>query len=112
LRCYYVWLPVLRADVHEAAAKNAGKMENPRASHYWDEGLRLAHHMASALGVAEANAPDGTQTRRIAWDVYLLYQRDATTIERPAFWMHQLDTNLAPRLDTAVLFERVRALLR
>jgi hypothetical protein len=68
--------------------------------------------MASALGIAEANAPDGTQTRRIAWDVYLLYPRGSAAIERPEFWMHQLDTSLAPRLDTAVLFERVRALLR
>jgi hypothetical protein len=48
----------------------------------------------------------------IAWDVYLLYGRGDQEIEKPGFWMHQLDVETSPRFDPAVLAARAQEMLR
>jgi hypothetical protein len=74
-------------------------MNDPGALHSWDADLTFAQHMGSALAIGPSNTPDGTTTLGIAWDVYLLYGRGDREIEKPGFWMHQLDVETAPRFD-------------
>lgn len=93
-RVYCVWVPVLLADNEAAAAYNEISMKRRRMRHYWDPQQLLAKQLARPLGIP------------LAWDVYLLYPRGEMDLERPAFWMHQLDTNLAPRLDVDVLRDK------
>jgi len=53
----------------------------------------------------------------LAWDVYLLYKREARWRDgppAPGFWMHQMmgiDPGLAPFFDGEVFRKRVRELL-
>jgi hypothetical protein len=47
----------------------------------------------------------------VAWDLYLLYPRGDPSLEQPVFWMHQLETALAPRLEPTALHERITELL-
>lgn len=94
-RCYYVWTPILAADSEAAARYNEGAMQQRGARHYWDPDRSFERHMAVALGLD------------VAWDLYLLYPRGDPAIEQPDFWMHQLDTDKAPRLDPEVLKNRI-----
>lgn len=98
-RVYCVWEPVLLADTEEAAAWNEISMKRRRMRHYWDPQQTLAQHLAKPLGI------------ELAWDVYLLYPRNELELEQPTFWMHQLDTDRAPRLDVDVLRQRAADLL-
>jgi hypothetical protein len=96
---------VLPADSAEGASWNEVSLKRRGVRHYWDPELAFSRHMASALRLKAE--PEG-----VAWDMYLLYPRGDVAIERPEFWMHQLETAQAPRLDVGVLEERARALLR
>jgi hypothetical protein len=87
-------------------------MNDPGALHSWDADLTFARHMGSALAIGPSNTPDGTTTLGIAWDVYLLYGRGDQEIEKPGFWMHQLDVETAPRFDPTVLAARAQEMLR
>jgi hypothetical protein len=98
-RVYCVWTPVLLADNEAAADYNEISLKRRRLRHYWDPHQRLALHLAQPLGIP------------LAWDVYMLYPRGEMEIGRPAFWMHQLDTTLAPRLNVDILRDRASALL-
>jgi hypothetical protein len=100
-----VWVPVLPADSAEGASWNEISMKRRGVRHYWDPELAFSRHMASAVGLRAK--PEG-----VAWDMYLLYPRGDAALEEPEFWMHQLDTKQAPRLDVGVLEERARVLLR
>jgi hypothetical protein len=93
-RVYCVWVPVLLADNEAAAAYNEISMKRRRLRHYWDSQQLLAKHLAKQLGIP------------LAWDVYCLYPRGDMELEKPAFWMHQLDTDFAPRLDVGVLRDK------
>lgn len=98
-RCFYIWLPALAADNEAAASYNEAALKARGARHYWDPDARLGTHLGDALGL------------ELAWDTYLLYPRGQASIEHPAFWMHQLDTDLAPRLDVDVLRGHIQTLL-
>lgn len=58
-------------------------MPDPRARHYWDPGLLAGRAFAPIVG-----------TSMPAWDVWLLFDRDAGWTDRtppePAWWAHQL----------------------
>lgn len=98
-RCLYVWVPILAADNEAAANYNEAAMKQRGARHYWDPSRRFERHMADALGLD------------VAWDLYLLYPRGDPSLEQPVFWMHQLETALAPRLEPTALHERITELL-
>jgi hypothetical protein len=98
-RCYFVWLPVLPADSEPAAVYNEAALKARRGRHYWDSEKRFSERIAAAMDVP------------LAWDMYLLYPRGDVTIDQPTFWMHQIDTDKAPRLDVDVLAERALGLL-
>jgi hypothetical protein len=111
LRAYVIWLPILPGDSAAAAAQAAARCGEPRASYYWDPDRALGEELGKALALPPR------ETGRIsgmAWDVYLLFERDARWNAAPAFWMQQLDdvpATTAPRLNTAALRARLNELL-
>jgi hypothetical protein len=104
LRTYVVWVPKFRAtDEHVAVA--ARYVPDTRATHFWDAHEVLVRGFRAALNLSED-----------AWDVYLLYGREARWVTPlpppPSYWMHQLGTPDAPRvsapyLNVDLLAERV-----
>lgn len=100
---------MLPADDEAAAGRAAERFAEPRAKHYWDGDRHLARRLGQALALPNPAGPGGYGT---AWDVYLAYGRGEQVIERPQFWMHQLDLTHAPRLDPAEWGRQVEGLLR
>ncbi len=119
LRVRYVWVPVLPPDDPAAAAAAAERFAEPRpdgppsgrATHYWDGERGLAQRLGESLGISAKGSLGVEGGSGLAWDVYLAYERGATDLFSPAFWMHQLGVTHAPRLDTAAFRERVGGLL-
>lgn len=106
LRAYVGWVPILPEDKEPAAVESQALVPDPRAAHFWDAGRALPPLFAAVLGL-----PAGWP----AWDVYLLYDRDAAWQQEPpapSYWEHQLgDQPAAPKLDGARFAGRVRAML-
>ncbi len=119
LRVHYVWAPVLPPDDRAAAEAAAKRLAEPRpdgrpsgrATHYWDGERRLAQRLGESLGISARESLGAEGGAGLAWDVYLAYERGASDLFRPAYWMHQLGVTHAPRLDTAVFRQRVEELL-
>jgi hypothetical protein len=104
VRSYVAWVPVLRAE--EKHVRSATKVvSDPRATHFWDGNGVLLSVFSPVLSISEP-----------AWDIYMIFDRDARW-ERgspppPDFWMHQLGSRAAgPPLDAAAFAARVDALL-
>jgi hypothetical protein len=97
-------VPVLPGDSEAGASWNEVSLKRRGVRHYWDADLAFSRHVAGALNL-QAEPPG------VAWDMYLLYRRGDVAIEQPDLWMHQLETEQAPRLDVPVLEERVKTLL-
>lgn len=107
LRVHFVWLDILDSDNKEAAQKAANRIHDPRVTHYWIPDDALTHEFAPVLGMdPEARA----------WDVFLLYDEDATwesdALPEPASYMYQnLPLPKERLLDARALAEEVRGLL-
>jgi hypothetical protein len=75
-----------------------------RAAHLWDGTGASMRAFQSALGLGEE-----------AWDVFLLYDRNARwngdVPPQPKFWMHQLSSSLAPHLEPEEFAKQANALL-
>jgi hypothetical protein len=85
LQIYVVWMPVLAADDREAALKSQSIIEDSRASHFWD--------LDQSLGRAYGRSIDIPRGGDLAWDMYLVFGRDAkweTALPVPSLWNHQL----------------------
>lgn len=111
LRAHFVWVPVLPKDGLEAAQHQAAAITDAQAHHYWDGEHRLAQYMAAQLGISAGESLGVEGGAGLAWDVYLAYGRGDTDLALPAFWMHQLGVEHAPRLDAGEFRERVSGLL-
>ena len=115
LRLSYVWLPALPPDNIDAARAAAEGLTEPRpdgrATHYWDGELQLANRLGESLGITAQQSLTAEGGAGLAWDVYLAYERGASDLFRPSFWMHQLAVTHAPRLDAAAFRQRVQGLL-
>jgi hypothetical protein len=109
-----VWVPILVTDTRAAAERAAARFSDPALRHFWDADRALARELGDRLAIP----PRGRATGHgLAWDVYLVYGREAHwrpgPPPLPAFWMHQLGQvpqALAPPLDGAVLHDRLAAL--
>ena len=112
LRLSYVWVPMLPPDNIAAAEVAAEGLTDPRAAHYWDGERQLANRLGKSLGITAQQSLAAEGGSGLAWDVYLAYERGASDLFRPSFWMHQLGVTHAPRLDTAAFRQRVEGLLR
>jgi hypothetical protein len=107
LRVYMVWVPKLRGlerDVPSATIQ----IPEPRALHFWDAPSVLVRGYRETLSLSED-----------AWDVFLLYGREARwegeRPPEPAYWAHQLGSRNRPRvtgpwLDGSVFFEKTISL--
>ncbi len=110
LRVYVVWLPVLSRMSAEAlgggARSGAKRLPDARVRHYLDSEARLGAHYTRALALPMEDP---------AWDVYLVFPRDARWEKAPpapAAWMHQLGAGPREKhLDTKKLAETLRGLL-
>jgi hypothetical protein len=119
LRVHYVWAPVLPPDDRAAAEAAAERLAEPRpdgrpsgrARHYWDGERRLAQRLGESLGISAKESLGIEGGTGLAWDVYLAYERGASDLFRPTFWMHQLGVTHAPRLDAAAFRQQVEGLL-
>lgn len=106
VRAYVVWEPILPTDREPAARQATVLITDERASHFWAPDLELARAFRDPLGL----------TREAAWDVYLIYDRQADwpagTVPVPIDFQHQLyglpDDKF---LDEAALVTRIRGLL-
>jgi hypothetical protein len=80
-----VWIKMYAAETYDLAKGAAQRFrEDPRVVQFYDPEKLLGLAVAESLG-----APEG----EVAWDFYLLYDRDSTWSERaplPIEWAHQL----------------------
>ena len=101
-----MWVPILRTDVRLAVPRATTRLPDERVTHYWDAGGELPKTYSRLLGLPES---------RPAWDVYLVFRRDArwdAEPPAPAQWMHQLGVAPASqRLDADRLADEVGKLL-
>jgi hypothetical protein len=84
LRVYAVWVPILRTDIRLAVSRATTRLPDDRVDHFWDARGKLPGTYSRILGL-----PDS----RPAWDVYLLFDRNARwdgEPPAPTQWMHQL----------------------
>lgn len=106
LRVYAVWVQILRTDMRLAVSRATTRLPDERVSHYWDAEGDLVKAYSRILGL-----PDS----RPAWDVYLVFDRNARWDAEPPApdqWMHQLPVApAAQRLDADRLAGQVRKLL-
>jgi hypothetical protein len=77
---FIVWLPVIRGDYYEETHYARTMVRDARAHHYWDSEGKLGEIFSPILGLRAT----------MAWDVYIVFDKDASRLDRPAGWMHQL----------------------
>ena len=99
---YIAWVPMLRAEERHVRRATQVSVDG-RARHYWDGHGVLLSEFQKVLSISEP-----------AWDIYMVYDKQARWDEAPppapSFWMHQLGSRIAaPELDTGVFVDRVEA---
>lgn len=106
LRVYAVWVPIIWSDWRLAVSRATMRLPDARVSHFWDADGTLVRAYSRVLRLGEG---------RPAWDVYLLFDRDAEWKDEPPApqgWMHQLSHAPAERvLDGDGLASEARRLL-
>ncbi len=106
LRVYAVWVPILWSDWRFAVSRATTRLPDARVGHFWDADGTLVKAYSTILQLSEG---------RPAWDVYLLFDRNAEWMDQPPAprdWMHQLPRAPAERrLDGDALAAKARRLL-
>ena len=80
---------MLRSDNRGAAENRADEFDDVRIRHYWDKERFTGKLWKPALG-----------TRDMPWDVYFLYNTEATWDDAPTapdFWMRRMTEGKVPR---------------
>jgi hypothetical protein len=99
---YAVWLPVLGIDSRASLPQATERFSDSRVRQYWDAKAELGQVYSPILKV------DG-----VAWDVYLLFDRDAEWKDKapvPVFVMDKIDLPNGKRLDGDELARELSAL--
>ena len=81
---YAVWVPILHSDIRLAVGRATLRLPDERVSHFWDAGGTLVKAYSRILQLGDS---------RPAWDVYLVFDRQAEWKDEPPLpqdWMHQL----------------------
>lgn len=106
LRVHIVWTKVLAGDSVNSAREAVRLAPDKRVSHYWDSDQSLGRAYGLVLKLPKM--------RKLAWDVYLVFN-DGTewkeTLPQPGYWMHQLGKDERV-LDGAKLKTAVEKLLK
>lgn len=103
IEVYSVWVPILPSDLKLTVGRATKTLPDPRVTHYWDGEGELVKGYAPVLGIDEQ-----------AWDVYLLYDKDAEwkdTPPKPIYWQEQLGISEETKLDAAKLMAEIQKLL-
>ena len=105
VRGFVVWVPMARGKQTDVAGARDGR-DDPRLMHFWDGDRAMMNATRGVLDIDEE-----------CWDVYLLYDRDARwdgeAPPKPAFWMHQLESQPSgPTLDAKIFLEHAQALAK
>ena len=83
---FVIWVPMLGYENHDQAVKQSDIFEDDdRFTYYWDEKKTIPNFLGSKMELPN--------NRKQAWDIYLLYDKDAVWGKeppKPTFWMHQL----------------------
>ena len=88
-----MWVPVLASDGKFAVGRATKFLLDSRVKHFWDENAVLVRDFVPVLGLKDEGK---------AWDVYLLYDKDAQwtdTPPKPVYWQEQLGISEASQLD-------------
>ena len=76
MRVFVAWEPILLSDwLRPKDDTLVGKIEDPRASHFWDPGKVLSHAILAAPWIRKHAAPTGF--RGEVWDWIACYPRGA-----------------------------------
>ena len=99
-----MWQPK-RGGQEKNVPEATATFSDPRAHHFWDGAGWTLRHFKEVLDI-----------RVDAWDLYLLYGRDArwggAEPPQPAFWMHQLrGVDNGPLLDADAFSQRIEQAL-
>jgi hypothetical protein len=100
---YAVWVPMLWIDGKASVPQATKRFDDARVSQYWDSKGEMTRAYSSILKI------DGP-----AWDVYLLFDRDAEWKGQPPipiFWMDQLGLKNGKQFDGEKLAEQIRVFL-
>jgi hypothetical protein len=100
---YSVWQPILPSDAQFAVGRATKKLPDGRVTHYWDAGDIFAAAFSPVLGIDQD-----------AWDVYLLYDKNAEWKEappKPIYWQEQLGISEATKLDGPKLTAEMKRLI-
>lgn len=105
LRMYVVWEPMLSGDSKKLAARMSRKTDDPRMAYQaWDAERVTGETWKEALGL-----------EGVAWDVYFLYDTDASwpydVPTDPDYWQHQGASRQADWLDYDKLKAQIEAAL-
>lgn len=101
---YSVWVPILPSDAKFTVGRATKSLADPRVTHYWDGEGVLVKGFAPVLGIEDK-----------AWDVYLLYDKDAEwkdTPPKPIYWQEQLGISDETQLDRVKLTAKINELLQ
>lgn len=101
---YSVWVPILASDAQVTVGRATKFLPDSRVTHYWDSESELVNGFAPILGLGD----------RPAWDVYLLYDKDADWTDAPpkaVFWQEQLGISDETTLDTEKMSVKINRLL-
>ncbi len=104
MKVYSVWVPILPSDAKLTVGRATKNLNEPRVAHYWDGDSVLVQGYAPVLGI------DGD-----AWDIYLLYDKDAEwkdTPPKPIYWQEQLGISDETKLDKAKLTAEIKKLVQ
>ena len=104
IEVYSVWVPILASDAQVTVGRATKFRPDSRVKHYWDGDGELVKSFAPVLGIGD----------RPAWDVYLLYDKDAEWPDsppKPVFWQEQLGISDETMLDTVKMSEAINRLL-
>lgn len=99
---YTVWLPILRIDSKASMPLATKRFSDPRVRQYWDGEAALSKSYAPIL-----------QSDEVAWDVYMLFDRNAEWKDKPpvpAYLMDKIGLPTGRMLDGAELAKQLLAL--
>ncbi len=81
---FAVWQPMLKTDAEGVARRSTALLPDARVAHFWDDRKSAGRLFRQPVGL----------TKGLAWDLYLVYGRDAIWTasgpSHPLAWMHQL----------------------
>jgi hypothetical protein len=103
LRVYVVWTPMLTPDFEFTVKRATTWVADARASHYWDRDSQLSRDYGRVLQLGPGMK---------AWDVYLVYAREAEWKDAPPAPYYFMDKiGLGHDLDGDKLAVELKTLL-